>query len=313
MERRNLIGETFGRWIVIDSAVSKNSKNAWMCECQCEKKTIKVQETYTLTSGASKSCGCNLSKPSKRLWDFTGKKVDKLLIIERVFVSIDGRRNRTRWKTICDCGNEEIINSDYLISSSKNRMCSICRQKDPDITGQIINNWKILEFVGIDTKYKKGTNSIWKCLCLGCNKNTVNLHRAKIKKTILCKDCNKEVSIKRRFDIKKVCVNNIHCAYRSRARRENKEFQLLVVDVESIIFRKCEYCGSEPASEFKHTYTNGDTTSIFKNGIDRIDSSIGYLPSNVVTCCWECNNMKSDYSKDFFIEHCKLIVEHNKS
>lgn len=28
------------------------------------------------------------------------------------------------------------------------------------------------------------------------------------------------------------------------------------------------------------------------NGVDRLDSSMGYTPDNCVPCCWECNNMK---------------------
>lgn len=30
-------------------------------------------------------------------------------------------------------------------------------------------------------------------------------------------------------------------------------------------------------------------------GLDRIDSTLGYIPSNVVPCCWECNQAKNTY------------------
>lgn len=29
-------------------------------------------------------------------------------------------------------------------------------------------------------------------------------------------------------------------------------------------------------------------------GLDRIDSSRGYEPGNIVSCCWQCNTIKSD-------------------
>lgn len=44
------------------------------------------------------------------------------------------------------------------------------------------------------------------------------------------------------------------------------------------------------------------------NGVDRLDSNVGYTYDNVVSCCPQCNTMKLDYSMDEFINKCKLIV-----
>jgi hypothetical protein len=46
------------------------------------------------------------------------------------------------------------------------------------------------------------------------------------------------------------------------------------------------------------------------NGIDRVDSSMGYVAGNVVPCCSTCNRMKLDHSYDDFIAHIKKIVAH---
>ena len=46
------------------------------------------------------------------------------------------------------------------------------------------------------------------------------------------------------------------------------------------------------------------------NGIDRVDSSKGYLPNNVVACCTTCNRMKLDHSRNEFITHLKSIIAH---
>jgi hypothetical protein len=35
---------------------------------------------------------------------------------------------------------------------------------------------------------------------------------------------------------------------------------------------------------------------IIVNGIDRVDNSIGYIKSNSVTCCSQCNFAKNDIS-----------------
>ena len=45
-------------------------------------------------------------------------------------------------------------------------------------------------------------------------------------------------------------------------------------------------------------------------GIDRVDSSIGYIPGNMVPCCSMCNFMKLTSSSDDFITKCKQITEY---
>lgn len=42
--------------------------------------------------------------------------------------------------------------------------------------------------------------------------------------------------------------------------------------------------------------------------IDRVDSSIGYVESNCVACCAQCNIAKSDYTKDEFVAMARRIV-----
>ena len=55
----NLIGKTFGRWLVIDSYPNdKYGCARLVCQCQCERKTTKVINKSNLTSGRTQSCGC---------------------------------------------------------------------------------------------------------------------------------------------------------------------------------------------------------------------------------------------------------------
>lgn len=46
------------------------------------------------------------------------------------------------------------------------------------------------------------------------------------------------------------------------------------------------------------------------NGIDRIDSAKGYVEGNVVPCCKFCNEMKSDKSRDEFLQLIAAIYQH---
>jgi hypothetical protein len=55
-------------------------------------------------------------------------------------------------------------------------------------------------------------------------------------------------------------------------------------------------------------YTCGKiSTKEHQNGLDRIDSSIGYTENNVYSCCGNCNFMKNNYSYKIFIDKCVLI------
>lgn len=46
--------------------------------------------------------------------------------------------------------------------------------------------------------------------------------------------------------------------------------------------------------------------------LDRIDSSIGYLPENIQFVCAAVNKMKQEYSEDVFLLFCHLVTHNNK-
>lgn len=59
MKAKELTGLQFGNWLVIKRDYTKNNgRSNWLCECQCEAKTQRIVDGYSLTSGRSISCGC---------------------------------------------------------------------------------------------------------------------------------------------------------------------------------------------------------------------------------------------------------------
>ena len=54
--KMNLLGQRFGRWLVIKELDVRNTNAYWLCECDCGK-TGEVS-LPNLRSGASLSCGC---------------------------------------------------------------------------------------------------------------------------------------------------------------------------------------------------------------------------------------------------------------
>lgn len=49
------------------------------------------------------------------------------------------------------------------------------------------------------------------------------------------------------------------------------------------------------------------------NGLDRTNPDIGYIKSNVVSCCRTCNKMKARFGYDEFIKHITRMGKHLSS
>lgn len=93
--------------------------------------------------------------------------------------------------------------------------------------------------------------------------------------------------------------NNIkpqYTAYLKGARERNLEFNILFEQYELLVKNPCYYCGIIQERGF--------------NGIDRKDSSIGYLFENCVSCCQMCNYMKGSLSVSVFINRIEHILTH---
>lgn len=108
----NLTGQRFTKLVVISKAESKYNKSHWNCLCDCGNKT--VVSTGGLKSGHTQSCGCYQDEVASDIHfnDLTGKRFGRLLVIER---TKNSERGLTRFKCLCDCGNETIVNSATLM------------------------------------------------------------------------------------------------------------------------------------------------------------------------------------------------------
>ena len=80
--------------------------------------------------------------------------------------------------------------------------------------------------------------------------------------------------------------------YKKSARARELEFTLTQEQFEEFWGRPCDYCGRE----------------IEDVGLDRVDNKKGYVVGNVVPCCWRCNVMKAQLSREEFLAHCQRIV-----
>lgn len=110
----------------------------------------------------------------------------------------------------------------------------------------------------------------------------------------------------RRTDYGDSSKNNCYYVYYKNAEYRNISFKLSKDEFFNIGTSSCIYCGN------KHTSIYGFDSSYGKllfTGIDRIDSSKGYIGENCVPCCKICNYMKSNINFiDFISKVTKISV-----
>jgi hypothetical protein len=96
--------------------------------------------------------------------------------------------------------------------------------------------------------------------------------------------------------------------YKSRAKRAGISFDLSDEEFFSLTQQNCHYCGIEP---YRTSVTKGfrGVGDFVYNGVDRVDSKLGYCVSNCVPCCRFCNMGKVDMPYDEFIAHLNQIVK----
>ena len=85
-------------------------------------------------------------------------------------------------------------------------------------------------------------------------------------------------------------------SYKSDAAKKKRTFDLEYTDFVRIVSQPCHYCGKYKETEF--------------NGVDRVDSSLGYNKENCVPACKLCNLFKSAYTTSEFVNHCKAITKY---
>ena len=106
-----------------------------------------------------------------------------------------------------------------------------------------------------------------------------------------CKNCRKKEwrNWSRRNDVK-----NRFRMYQWNSKKVDRDFEIDIEQFKGYVENNtCHYCGS------------GER----RLGMDRVDSSKGYLVENIVPCCYLCNRAKSDMEYDEFIRLCSDIVK----
>lgn len=242
MKTIDLTGKIFEKLTVLkQSDTKKNGKLSWDCLCECG--NIVIINTAHLK--VIKSCGCYKKETGRNKNDLLDQRYGSILVI----APAENIGTYSAWLCRCDCGNEKIIKSTYLIEG-KSTTCGCKINRFPNNDPKLSSAMKIY-----NNKYKDGDLTFEQFLELSQQK---------------CFYCGIDPSTAtNRLD--NVRVN-------TRRGRENQ--------------------------------FSGEKGTFIYNGLDRIDSNIGHILTNVVPCCKDCNRAKLALSIEDFRQLITRIYNH---
>lgn len=184
--------------------------------------------------------------------------------------------------------------------------------KFQDLTGQHFGKLTVL---GIGER-KKG-NILWNCLC-ECG-NDKHIRGSDLKKGAV-KSCGCLLRQKGREPENKeknreiALLKGEYSRLKHQARRRNLAVTLSFSSFSSLVKSPCNYCGKKGSKSKldydKHKQIISDLV-LFLNGIDRIDSTMGYTEENSVSCCTTCNTAKRDLNLQHFIDWLEKVYDFN--
>lgn len=100
---------------------------------------------------------------------------------------------------------------------------------------------------------------------------------------------------------------HVFSMYKGRSEHRGLVFTLTRDEFFALIIQDCYYCGTNPSNTSRQEPGSG---VFLYNGVDRLDSKLGYVTDNVRPCCWTCNQMKRTLTEMEFKEHINKIHAH---
>ena len=219
------------------------------------------------------------SEPNKQICTTCCKTLD-----EEQFIG----HNAERTKTCASCRDANRIQSTKRDTEHRNELARISEQKPERKAVKQEwneNNYEKVVLKGLNYRQRQIEADVDQYL----NKNAENAKQ--------WRDRNPE----------KVATNNqsrlenikIHYSnYKRSANDKNLDFGLSSDVFVEIVKAPCYYCGTIQDKGF--------------NGIDRLNSEVGYIADNCVSACSMCNYMKASLSVDAFLGRVEHILTYNK-
>lgn len=303
MHKENLVGQRFGRLLVVEELPSNDKKYKrprWKCLCDCGMTTI-LRRGDALKNGNTTSCGCKKSEvSSKRL----------------SVVALNNRKYEPKIATAMEVYktkySDGTLTFDQFFTISQQN-CYYCGCVPSNVRNTVRNGASsffvkncTFTYNGIDRVDNELRHDVGNCVpcCKTCNFTKRNMPLENFYKMIESIYHYKKNDIDYRIlfirfdkdttEFKRI-KGQLHKIYKD----INFEFELLSF----ILTLECYYCGTKNSNRTK--CKNGDI--IFRNGLDRIDQSKGHTLDNIVPCCKQCNLSKGKRNRDEFLAWIKHV------
>ena len=170
------------------------------------------------------------------------------------------------------------------------------------------------------TNNSRGT--VWECRCeCGLHKG-INGERLTKGTTSSCGCLRREIHAERcrtvlpeinRHKTGEALRKVVLSGYKHRASKRGYEWALTEEQATTLLLGNCEYCGVPPCLVKSKNGKKNYNGSFTHNGIDRVNNSLGYTSSNVVSCCHVCNMAKRTTSAEDFISWAARVTAHQAS
>jgi hypothetical protein len=163
-----------------------------------------------------------------------------------------------------------------------------------DLTGLKVGRWTVINST---VKQSKNGEYYWLCKCDCGNEKEVIGKSLRAGTSKSCGCLHKDFISSRIFPDNLAIKQRIYNYYKNKAVERNIEFHLNFDLFVNLIESICHYCGRNGYNKMTSHASSPDYTSC---GVDRKDSDKGYINSNCVSCCKDCNRAKGILGYDEF-------------
>lgn len=170
--------------------------------------------------------------------------------------------------------------------------------------GTIFNKVKVIDFA-----YSAKSRAYYFTECMTCGAGSIRRMDHIKTNPEYCNNCKEKMTAKPKVES---VINTIYSGYRTNANSRNISFELTKSVFTKITSQNCFYCGQEPIESDFSKGRNRTNTKFMHNGVDRLDSKVGYTIENCVPCCSMCNLMKNKFSAESFLNKIKQIYNYKQ-
>lgn len=156
------VNQKFGKLKVIAFKEKKNSRNWYICQCECG--NLKEVREDRLLGGHTKSCGCLQKEASWNREDLTNKRFNFLTVISYMYT----KNNRTYWKCRCICG-KEVIKQGKLLKNSHCTSCGCQKNKKKVLS---MENKRFGKLTVLHFQYIQNKKYFYLCKC-DCGRESI--------------------------------------------------------------------------------------------------------------------------------------------